>query len=604
MEQSVITDISSLSLHDLILQRRKLRRTLATRDHLHPLRVAVLGGSTTNELVSLLELWLLQSGFAPIFYQSEYGQFYIDAVHDSRKLVDFKPDLIYLHTSVMDIRGFAPLQGSESDLQHAVGLELERFQELWASITEKIGCLIIQNNFEFPPYGILGNLDATASGGQTRFIMELNREFALAAQKHSKLLIQDVCSISARVGLDRWFDRERWFGYKILTTIEGSRAIAISLNAMIRAIYGKAKKVLVLDLDNTLWGGVIGDDGLEKLQIGRETPVAEAYTAFQEYCLSLRKRGVLLAVCSKNDDKIARQGFEHPDSILKMEHISCFRANWNPKHENIAQIAKELNLGTDSFVFVDDNPAERTIVAGQIEGIAVPDIGSDVAKYPAILEAGRYFEQISFSKEDIERAALYGTNTNRAAFETTFADYDEYLRSLEMIAEIARFRRVYFERIAQLTNKTNQFNLTTRRYTLAEMERFAADPHFLGLYGKLSDRFGDHGLISVVLARREENTIYIDLWLMSCRVLKRGMESAMLDAVVEAALAMNIECIIGTYLPTKKNAIVADLYPTLGFKPHTQLPSDLPEDATVWRLDLIGYIPQNNHIKLLEFTNV
>ncbi len=596
MSSSEGTSLSSLPLDDLLMKRRALKRKLSAQTPLRPVRIAVLGGSTTNEVVDLLELYLLESGFAPVFHQTEYGRFYVDAVHDPDALIAFKPDVVYVHTAVGNIQSFPPLEATEDQLEEAVSIEIRPFEEIWSSIEEKIGCIVIQNNFEFPQFAILGNLDATIGGGHTRFVSELNRRIARAAGGRPKLLVQDVCSISARIGLNHWFDPERWFSYKMATTAEGSRALATSLAAMVRAMYGRTRKVLVLDLDNTLWGGVIGDDGVDKIQIGRETPMAEAYTAFQEYCLALRNRGILLAVCSKNNEEIARTGFAHPDSVLKLEHISCFKANWDPKHENIALIAKELNLGVDSFVFVDDNPAERAIVAGQVEGIAVPEVGSDVAAYAAIIEAGRYFEQNSFSKEDLERAALYQENTQRAAFETKFADYGEYLDSLEMTAEIESFKPIYLDRITQLTNKSNQFNLTTRRYSLAEMEAVLNDPDSIGIYGRLTDRFGDNGLISVVLGHRVGSALEIDLWLMSCRVLKRDMEVAMLDALVERAQRLGVETLRGRYLPTKKNALVADHYDKLGFRRERE---DL-DGAVDYALSLNGYLPRNTHIRVLE----
>jgi FkbH-like protein len=596
--------LSGLSLNDLLMRRKSLRRELLERAHLQSVRIAVLGGSTTNEVVKFLELWLLDSGLLPTFHETEYGRFYIDAVHDPQALIDFKPDVIYVHTSVLNIRRYAPTGGSRADFEKCVQTELKRFQEIWAALEEKIGCLMIQNNFEFPPYAILGNLDATTGGGHTRFVAELNREFAMAAESNNKLLIQDVCSIAARIGLDNWFDRERWFSYKLVTTLAGSRALAISLAAIIRAMFGKARKCLVLDLDNTLWGGVIGDDGVDRIHIGRETPVAEAYTAFQEYCLSLRDRGVLLAVCSKNDEEVAKQGFQHPDSVLKLEHLASFKANWDPKHQNIELIAKELNLGADSFVFVDDNPAEREIVAGQVSGIAVPNVGDEVVNYAGIIEAERYFEQLSLSKEDVERAALYQDNARREEFQAKFADYGDYLDSLEMVAEIDKFNSVYLQRIAQLTNKTNQFNATARRYTLAEMERIKDDPSYLGLYCKLSDRFGDHGLISVVLGHLDSDALHLDLWLMSCRVLKREIEMIMLDALVEHAAKMGVTTIYGYYLPTAKNGMVADLYPRLSFFPYTSQRTDLTEKSTAWTLSLVDYKKRNKHTKLMEISNV
>ena len=586
------TDLSKLSLDDILTKRKSLRRKLLAQEQLLPVRIAVLGGSTTNELVDLLELQLLDSGIKPDFYQSEYGRYYVEAVHDSEAIAAFRPDIVYIHTSVADIQSFAPLQATDTELETHVRAEVRRFEEIWTSLDEKFRCVVIQNNFEFPPVALLGNLDAQSAGGHTRFATEMNRAFAHAAADRPKLFIQDVCSISARLGLARWFDAQRWFSYKIMTTEEGSQALALSLASMVRALYGKTKKVLVLDLDNTVWGGVIGDDGVDKIQIGRETPIAEAYTAFQEYCLSLRNRGVLLAVCSKNNEEIAKQGFEHPDSVLKLEHISCFKANWDPKHENIALIAKELNLGVDSFVFADDNPAERAIVEAQVQGIAVPELGNDVVHYAAIIEAGRYFEQTSFSREDIARAALYQENSQRTAFESKFATYGEYLDSLKMTAEIDQFKPVYLERIAQLTNKTNQFNLTTRRYTLAEMEAVSSDPNAVGIYGKLSDRFGDNGLISIVLGRRAEDVLELDLWLMSCRVLKRDMELAMLDALVERAKKMPVRMLRGRYIPTRKNGMVAEHYAKLGFETEQ---AD-PDGTTTYLLDITGYVPRNAHI--------
>ncbi len=602
MESSIdnkTVDLHRLSLDDVLMKRKGLRRRLSAQEDLKPIRIAILGATTANELIDLWELWLLQDGFAPTFYQSEYGRYHVEAVHDSDKLVAFRPDVVYVHTSCLDIQTFANLHSSEPEMADYVHAELRRYQEIWDAVGDKVGCQIIQNNFEFPAHAILGNLDATVPGGHTRFTTELNLAFAKAAAANPKLQIQDICSISARVGLDRWFDWGRYFSYKVLTTVEGSYAIALSLAAMVRSIYGKTRKVLILDLDNTVWGGVIGDDGVDNLAIGRETPLAEAYTAFQEYCLSLRRRGVLLAVCSKNNDSVAKSGFEHPDSILKLHHISSFKANWNPKHENIALIAKDLNLGTDSFVFADDNPAERAIVEDQVHGIAVPNIGNDVVEYARIIESGRYFEQNSFSKEDTERAALYQGNSQRAAFESKFANYGEYLDSLAMTAEIQPFERLYIDRITQLTNKSNQFNLTTRRYTHAEMEAVRTDPAVIGLYGRLSDRFGDNGLISVVIGRVVGDTVDIELWLMSCRVLKRDMEVAMLDELVRHAKMHGAKQLRGIYLPTKKNEMVSDHYPKLGFV----VDPVKVDGSCAYTLDIQQYEPRNSHIEILESDN-
>jgi FkbH-like protein len=592
--------LSKIGLEDILVQRKKLRRQLLLRADLKDIRIAVLGGTTTNEVVDLLEVLLLESGFRPAFHQSEYGRFYEDAVLEPEIIKDFKPDLVHIHTSSINIREFPPLSASDDDFSALIEAEMNRFRAIWNSLGNTVGCQIIQNNFELPENALLGNLDAVSYGGRTRFINELNRRFALEASNYACLTLQDLFSISAHVGLDHWFDPERWFSYKIANTVEGSYAIASSLAALVRAMYGCTRKVLVLDLDNTLWGGVIGEDGPDKIVIGRETPMAEAYTAFQEYCLSLRERGLLLAVCSKNDEEIAKQGFAHPDSVLRLEHFSAFKANWEPKHENILAIAQELNLGVESFVFVDDNPAERAIVEAQIPGIAVPDVGDEVTKFKSIIEAARYFELLSLGKEDLSRARFYEENVKRATFEQKFGTYGEYLDSLEMSAEIGSFTSTYMERIAQLTNKSNQFNLTTRRYTLAEIEFTASDGKHIGIYGKLMDRFGDNGLISVVLGRIDAARLHLDLWLMSCRVLKREMEIAMLDALVERARTRKIDSLIGCYLPTTKNGIVADHYKNLGF---SLVSKDDATGATVWSLDLANFTARSRHIRILELVH-
>jgi FkbH-like protein len=499
------------------------------------------------------------------------------------------------------VRGYPSLAADAGAFRAAVTAEAGRLREIWAAIDEKIGCQIIQNNFDPPPFGVLGNLDAVSHGGRSRYVAALNAELAAAAESNPKLLVHDLHGVAAHIGLRHWFDWARWYSYKIPVTAEATLAQARSLASLVRALYGKSRKCLVLDLDNTLWGGVIGDDGADKIKIGRETASAEAYTAFQEYCLALRERGVLLAVCSKNEDAIARSGFAHPDSVLKLEHFAAFRANWSPKHENILAMAEELNLGVDSFVFVDDNPAERALVSAQLPMVAVPEVGSDVTGFIPVIEAGRYFEPIRISSEDLQRAAQYAENAERNMQQAKFANYGEYLDSLKMQGEIDNFRPEYLDRIAQLTNKTNQFNLTTRRYTRAEIAALATAPDHVAIYGRLADIFGDNGLISVVIGRQVESALHLDLWLMSCRVLKRDMELAMLDALVARARAAGVRTLIGVYLKTAKNAMVADHYEKLGFKLESRDPGG---ERSVWVLPVDDYQPRNSHIEVKGAPNV
>ncbi len=587
--------LDACSIQELLRSKSKLRRQLQNHS-CRDLRIAVLRGSTVNEMIEFAELFLLVEGFRCTFYQSEYNKYYEEAVLDSERIVKFRPDIVYVHTSCMNLQGWPPLSATEADHESFVAAEFSRFQQIWHSLQQNVGSHIIQNNFELPPFRVLGNLDSIAYGGRAKFVNRLNVEFANEALNDPRLFVQDVNALSAALGSRNWFDWERWYSYKIMTTPAASLALARSVTAIVRALYGRSRKCLVLDLDNTLWGGVIGDDGPENIKIGRETAVAEAYTAFQEYCLMLRSRGILLAVCSKNDEETAKQGFEHPDSVLKLSHFSAFRANWEPKHENLTAIAKELNLGIDSLVFVDDNPAERALVASQLPMVAVPDVGSDVTQFIPALEAGGYFETVRVSAEDFSRADTYAANSQRALLKSKFRDYGEYLDSLQMTAEIDAFKPVYLDRIAQLTNKTNQFNLTTRRYTVTEIQKISLDPAYITLYGKLTDAFGDNGLVSVIVGRKDGSTLHIELWLMSCRVLKRDLELAMLDELVTRAQAAGIETIVGYYYRTPRNSMVADHYRRLGFECESQDPDG---GQSMWRLQLTtDYQPKRRYIQV------
>jgi len=576
----------------LLRKQKGLRRELQNRPNLLIVRIAFLCGSTVNEVAAFLELLLLEQGIQPVFSFSDYNKYFEEAVLDTARLVEFKPDIIFVYTSSANIQGWPALDTSESDLNAQVAAESMRFGAIWNGL-QSLGAVVVQNNFELPVQRLFGNYDAVSPAGRIRFVHLLNAEFAREAAARTNLLIHDLNGVAASVGLKAFHDADRWFSYKMIATPEGSLEVAKSSAALVLAIYGRTRKCLVLDLDNTVWGGVIGDDGPDKIKIGRETAEAEAFTAFQEYCLQLRSRGVLLAVCSKNSEAIARQGFEHPDSVLSLEHFACFKANWEPKHENIKAIASELNIGLDSLVFVDDNPAEREIISAQLPEVAVPNVGSDVSRFISVLEDGRYFEPLRLSREDLKRAEQYKENVQRAATQGRFQNYDEYLESLEMSAEVAPFKQVYLDRITQLINKTNQFNLTTRRYMQPQIEAIAADPSYIALYGKLTDKFGDNGLISVIIGRKENSTLHIDLWIMSCRVVKRGMETLMLDALVAECQSHGISEIRGYYIQTERNGLVAGHYTALGFQR-----SGGDDRHQVFKLDLSqGYQPQNKHIK-------
>jgi len=577
--------LESYSTDELLLKRRGIRRQLAAEEGLKPLRIAVLGGSTTNEVVDFLELYLLDSGFAPVFHQSEYGRFYEDAVLDPAELITFAPDLVYVHTSCLNVQGLPAVHNSAAEVEAALDAETCRYQQIWQAIKANTSAQIIQNNFELPPQAILGNLDAVVPGGATRFLLALNDRFARAAESDPRLLLQDVHGLSARLGLQQWFDWDRYFSYKILTTPEASLVMARSLASMVRALYGKARKVLVLDLDNTLWGGVIGDDGVDGLALGQNSAVGEAHVALQRFLLDLRRRGIILAVCSKNEDATARIPFrEHPEMVLKEDHIAVFTANWSDKANNIREIAATLNIGTDSLVFLDDNPVERAQVRQVLPEVAVPELTEDPADYIGLLANAGYFEAVALSEEDLARADFYQANAERVSLQKV-GNIGEYLLSLKMVATISPFNSVGRVRIAQLINKSNQFNLTTRRYSEAEVEAIEKDPAKYSLQVRLADRFGDNGMISVIVFDIGPEEWTCDTWLMSCRVLGRRVEELVLATVAEAAKKAGAKRLVGVYLPTKKNALVVEHFAKLGFTKT----ADLPDGETHWVLDIERY---------------
>jgi len=462
---------------------------------------------------------------------------------------------------------------------------------VWLSL-KKYNCSIIQNNFELPFERSLGNFDFYNVHGKVNFIHRLNQSFALSANDIKNLYINDIHYQSSLIGLEKWYNKEYWYGYKYALSFEAIPLLSHNIAQIINAIFGQSKKCLVLDLDNTCWGGVIGDDGLSGIQIGTETALAEAYTAFQSYTKGLKSRGITLAVSSKNEHSNAEEGFAHPDSILRVEDFTAFKANWEPKFSNIINISKEINIGIDSLVFIDDNPAEREIVSVQVPMVSVPDIGDNISEYTCHIDKNGYFETISLLKDDANRNQYYMDNKVRLDEETKFKDYESFLTSLEMKAVIDSFPPIYMDRITQLINKTNQFNLTTKRYTFAEVEERVNNQNYITLYGKLEDKFGDNGLIAISIAKVIESICHIELWLMSCRVLKRNMEHAMLDALVEECLKRNVSCIRGYYYKSAKNSMVASLYESFGFTCIKR-----SDEASIWELRINNYKEQNKHIK-------
>lgn len=551
-----------------ILKKKKaLKRELLqnTQQTFLEKKIAILGGSTTRDIRDILELFLLNYGIRPCFYESEYNQYYADGMFPNPALEEFHPDILYIHTSNRNIEQYPSLEDDRTLVTQKLQAEYERFQALWEHLHAVYGCPVIQNNFEPPLYRLLGNRDASDHRGRWNYIQRLNQMFYEYADTHQDFYIHDICYEAADYGLERWSDPFYWNMYKYAMCVPAIPCTAFQLARIIKSIFGRNKKVLNLDLDNTLWGGVIGDDGPENIEIGQETSLGQTYAEFQDYLKQHKKLGVLLSVNSKNNEDTALSGLERADSVLKREDFVAFRANWEPKSHNLYATAEELKLLPESFVFVDDNPAEREIVRQEVPGAAVPEI-TKVEEYIRVLDRSGFFEVTNFSEDDLKRNEMYLANEQRNRMQKNFSDYGDYLRSLEMKAKIGAFDPAYFSRIAQLTNKSNQFNLTTHRYSQSEIEQIAADPQYLTLCGRLEDKFGDNGVVSIVIGRKEKDVLQIELWLMSCRVLKRDMEYAMMDTLVKQCRDCGIRQIYGYFYPTAKNAMVKDFYALQGFE--------------------------------------
>lgn len=558
-------------------------------------KIAVFGGSTTNEIINTLELFLLDAGIEPEFYESEYAQYEQDAVFPSEELLSFKPDIVFVHTTNRNIRSLPDVTDSKEIVDEKLKSEFARFENIWNSIRDKFHCPIIQNNFEMPFYRLMGNKDCSDYRGRTNFISRLNKLFYDFAEKTEGFYINDINYLSADYGLKEWSNPSFWNMYKYAMCFEAIPSLAFSVSNIIKSIFGKNKKALALDLDNTLWGGVVGDDGVDGIEIGQENGVSQSYYEFQSYIKQLKSLGIILTVCSKNDHENAIAGLNHPEGVLKPDDFIVIKANWENKDRNIAETAAELNILPESIVFVDDNPAEREIVKAQLKGVQAPIMDS-VENYITTIDRSGFFEVTSFNEDDLKRNEMYKENAMRNAQQASFADYGEYLKSLDMRATIGDFIPVYIARITQLTNKSNQFNLTTKRYTQTEMEEVWHSPNYIRLYGKLIDKFGDNGVVSVVIGEKRDNILHIDLWLMSCRVLKRDMEQAMLDTLVDRCRQSGISKIVGYYYPTKKNGMVRELYGTFGF---TKISED-ENGNTVWELPIDGYENQNRYIKVSD----
>jgi FkbH-like protein len=543
------------------------------------LKLALLGGFTTQLLRPILDVACFAHGIDAEIYEAEYGLYRQEVLDRASGLHRFRPDVVVLATHWRD----AHLPPFVEDVDAAVERIVGGLEALWEICRGELRAHVIQHNFDVPAVESYGQLSHALVGGRARVLARANLE--LLARARDGVSILDFDGAAAAFGKDRWTDPKLWYLAKQHPAPDALPLWVDHLVAQLRALLGLGKKVLALDLDNTLWGGVIGEDGLDGISLGAHSPEGEAHQDLQRYARELRERGVVLVVCSKNNEADAREPFEaHPEMLLRMEDIAVFRANWSDKASNLREVASTLGLGLESFVFLDDNPTERAWVRREIPEMAVPEVGSDPAAFVRVLDRGRWFEALALSEEDRLRAAAYAANARRAELAGAATSMDEFLASLEMTATVGAFDAVNLPRVAQLVNKSNQFNLTTLRYTQEQLRAFAESPRYVTRWFRLRDRFGDNGLVGVMLGVVDEPaaTLEIDLWLMSCRVLGRRMEELMCGTLMQAASERGLTRLRGRYVPTAKNGMVADLYPRLAFK---DCGATQPGE-TVWEYDL------------------
>jgi FkbH-like protein len=562
----------------------KLIKTGASLAPLIPFKLGLLSNATVDFIVPSLVGSAARHGIVLEVISADYGQAIQEALSPESRLNVSKPDAVLL---AIDYRGLPlrPSPASSEGAQASIRESLDHLNTIATGIKGNNGAVCIFQTLAAPPEGHFGSLDRILPGTMRYLVDGVNRAIGEVIFGSGDIVL-DVASIAETVGLSEWHCTRQWNLGKFPFSELYLPLYAEHLARILGAIRGKSRRCLILDLDNTVWGGVIGDDGLEGIQLAQGDSTGEAYLAVQQLALALRDRGIVLAVSSKNEDEIARLPFRrHPEMLLREEDIAVFQANWNDKATNIKAIAEELSLGLDAMVFLDDNPVERGLVRQMLPQVAVPELPDDPALYARTLAAAGYFESIALLKEDLQRAGFYRDNARRVTLQKNAGGLDAYLESLAMEITFQPFDETGRARITQLVNKSNQFNLTTRRYTESEIAAVEHDPTCFTLQVRLADTFGDNGMISVIICRPAAPGEWeIDTWLMSCRVLGRRVENMVLQEIVENARQHSIHTIKGAYIPTDRNKLVAEHYRKLGFTEMNSKPNG--GDTTLWELDV------------------
>jgi FkbH-like protein len=583
--RTALRDWNSRDYSSLVRLSRRLR-TLAADEaigrRLLPVRIAVVSSATIDFLLPVLDLAMLAVNMRATWEVAPYGQVSTSLLDPQSTIASFQPQVTLVMNATPHLPGWPALGATKEEAEALAGDVCRSLIDPCVTFHDRTGSDVVINNFHPMAGRAAGNLGGRLPGDATQFVRRVN--LMLGDRVPQGLHIHDVAAMVERRGFDVWFDERYWHLAKQPVSFECVADYCHSLAAVVGAILGRARKALVLDLDNTLWGGVVGDDGLAGIQIGEGSAEGEAFKTFQQYLRALKDRGVLLTVCSKNDDAVARTAFaDHPEMVLRQDDFVAFKANWQPKSENIRAIAAELDLPLDAFVFIDDNPAERDEVRQAVPEVTVLEWPDDPGAFVRALEGARLFEAAALTAEDTHRTVAYQARRQAAQAQGAATDVGAYLASLEMVATVRPFEPVSIERITQLVNKTNQFNLTTRRVVQAEIERLSGERSILTRTVRLRDRFADHGLISVLVGRVEDREMVLDIWLMSCRVLGRGVERVLLNDLLGAARGMGVEVITGLYRSSGRNQLVMGHYPGLGFSRAAATDADGPETER-WHL--------------------
>lgn len=571
----------------------KLRKKCKeSKNGLIPYKLAVIGDCATQYLVTAIEGYGHIEGYGFTIFEADYNQIEAQIMDHESDLYQFTPQSIVLYMCIQKLHDAYCVTSVEKRERFAEDIK-NKICSYWKRINQSIKANILQLSFSYENDGIFGNGALREKTSFSYQLVKLNYLLLESASSFKNIYWIDLDDLRWKIVDSKFYDTRLYYIAKMPISMDALPKVAESILDVIKAIDGKIKKCIILDLDNTLWGGTIGDDGIENIQIG-ELGQGHAFSEFQTWLKELKKRGILLAVCSKNQEHLAKEPFQVlSEMILRLDDFSMFVANWKDKVTNIQFIQKRLNIGMDSVVFIDDNPFEREQVKKMLPEVTVPDLPENPECYVEYLKSLNLFEAISFSSEDIKRTQQYQAEEKREELKETFSSYQEYLQELEMVSYAAPFDKLHYSRIAQLTQRSNQFNLRTIRYTEQEVQEVAENEQFFTFYFCLQDKFGKHGLVSVVvLEKQTDHVLFITEWLMSCRVLKRGMEEFIINKIIYVAKRNGYKKVIGEYKPTSKNQMVEKIYSKLGFQ---------DKGNNIFEAEVEDFLYNKTYIKEMEY---